>query len=88
MAELIVGIDLGTTNSEIAVVQNDQQPGQALADGVADVIARTGVHPSSLCFEITESVLMDDAETVIDVIGRVRALGVQFAIDDFGTGYS
>ena len=31
---------------------------------------------------------MDDAETVIDVISRVRALGVQFAIDDFGTGYS
>ena len=46
------------------------------------------MQPSSLCFEITESVLMDDAETVIDVIGRVRALGVQFAIDDFGTGYS
>ena len=59
-----------------------------LADRVAEVIAQTGVRPSSLCFEITESVLMDDAETVIDVISRVRALGVQFAIDDFGTGYS
>jgi EAL domain-containing protein (putative c-di-GMP-specific phosphodiesterase class I) len=52
------------------------------------VIAHTGVEPSSLCFEITESVLMDDAETVIDVIARVRSLGVQLAIDDFGTGYS
>jgi diguanylate cyclase (GGDEF)-like protein/PAS domain S-box-containing protein len=59
-----------------------------LADRVADVIAQTGVKPSSLCFEITESVLMDDADSVIDVIGRVRALGVEFAIDDFGTGYS
>jgi diguanylate cyclase (GGDEF)-like protein/PAS domain S-box-containing protein len=59
-----------------------------LAAGVADVIAQTGVRPSSLCFEITESVLMDDADTVIDVISRVRALGVEFAIDDFGTGYS
>jgi len=59
-----------------------------LADRLADVIERTGVQPSSLCFEITESVLMDDAETVIDVISRVRSLGVQFAIDDFGTGYS
>src|SRR4029079_6556962 len=55
---------------------------------VAGVIAETGVEPSNLCFEITESVLMDDAETVLDVIGSVRALGVQFAIDDFGTGYS
>jgi EAL domain-containing protein (putative c-di-GMP-specific phosphodiesterase class I) len=59
-----------------------------LADRVADVIAETGVQPSSLCFEITESVLMDDAETVLDVITRVRGSGVQFAIDDFGTGYS
>jgi diguanylate cyclase (GGDEF)-like protein/PAS domain S-box-containing protein len=59
-----------------------------LADRVAGVIAETGVQPSSLCFEITESVLMDDAETVLDVITRVRELGVQFAIDDFGTGYS
>jgi EAL domain-containing protein (putative c-di-GMP-specific phosphodiesterase class I) len=59
-----------------------------LADRVADVIAQTGVEPSNLCFEITESVLMDDAESVIDVIARVRSLGVQLAIDDFGTGYS
>jgi EAL domain-containing protein (putative c-di-GMP-specific phosphodiesterase class I) len=59
-----------------------------LAERVADVIERTGVQPASLCFEITESVLMDDAETVLDVISRVRALGVQFAIDDFGTGFS
>ncbi len=59
-----------------------------LADRVAEVIAETGVRPSSLCFEITESVLLDDAESVLDAIRRVRALGVQFAIDDFGTGYS
>ncbi len=62
------------------------EPG--LADRVTEVMSLTGVQPSSLCFEITESVLMDDAETVLDVISRVRALGVQFAIDDFGTGYS
>jgi EAL domain-containing protein (putative c-di-GMP-specific phosphodiesterase class I) len=59
-----------------------------LAERVGEVIAQTGVHPSSLCFEITESVLMDDTEAVIDVISSMRALGVQLAIDDFGTGYS
>jgi len=52
------------------------------------VISRNGVTPSNICFEITESVLMDDADAVIRVIERLRALGVRFAIDDFGTGYS
>jgi len=62
------------------------QPG--LAEELAQVIEETGVEPSVLCCEITESVLMVDTETVIDAISRVRALGVEFAIDDFGTGYS
>jgi diguanylate cyclase (GGDEF)-like protein/PAS domain S-box-containing protein len=59
-----------------------------LAERVAEVIARTGVNPGNLCFEITETVLMADADAVMRVIERVRALGVRFAIDDFGTGYS
>ena len=72
---------------QVAVNLSARQLAQPdLAERVAEVIAETGVRPSSLCFEITESVLMDDAESVLDVIARVRALGVQFAIDDFGTG--
>ena len=59
-----------------------------LAERIADIINRTGVQAQNLCLEITESVLMDDAEGVITVIERVRALGVRLAIDDFGTGYS
>jgi EAL domain-containing protein (putative c-di-GMP-specific phosphodiesterase class I) len=59
-----------------------------LADRFAAVIERTGVLPANLCFEITESVLMADADAAIAVIERIRALGVQLAIDDFGTGYS
>jgi len=59
-----------------------------LVERVADVIARTGVQPSNLCFEITETVLMADADAVMRIIDRVRGLGVRFAIDDFGTGYS
>jgi diguanylate cyclase (GGDEF)-like protein/PAS domain S-box-containing protein len=55
---------------------------------VADVIRRNGVDPKNLCFEITESALMDDADAVMRVIEHLRALGVRFAIDDFGTGYS
>jgi len=59
-----------------------------LAEQVASVIARTGATPDNLCFEITETALMNDAEAVMGLIDDLRALGVHFAIDDFGTGYS
>jgi EAL domain-containing protein (putative c-di-GMP-specific phosphodiesterase class I) len=62
------------------------QPG--LVDRLAAVIEHTGITPHNLCLEITESVLMEDAEAVISVVERMRALGVQLSIDDFGTGYS
>jgi diguanylate cyclase (GGDEF)-like protein/PAS domain S-box-containing protein len=62
------------------------QPG--LAERLSEVIERSGVIPENLCLEITESVLMEDADAVISVVERVRALGVRLSIDDFGTGYS
>ena len=37
---------------------------------------------------MTESVLMDDNENVLDILRRIRGLGARLAIDDFGTGYS
>jgi diguanylate cyclase (GGDEF)-like protein/PAS domain S-box-containing protein len=62
------------------------QPG--LADRLAAIIEQVGVTPHNLCLEITETVLMEDAEAVISVVERMRSLGVQLSIDDFGTGYS
>jgi diguanylate cyclase (GGDEF)-like protein/PAS domain S-box-containing protein len=59
-----------------------------LTTQVSDVIERNGVKAQNLTFEITESVLMEDADAVIRVIEQLRAIGVRFAIDDFGTGYS
>jgi diguanylate cyclase (GGDEF)-like protein/PAS domain S-box-containing protein len=55
---------------------------------VADTLAASGIEPSSLCLEITESVLLDEPEGVADTIRRVAQLGVRFVLDDFGTGYS
>jgi len=55
---------------------------------VAAALALSGVEPSSVCLEITESVLLDEPESVSETIRRVAALGVRFVLDDFGTGYS
>ncbi len=52
------------------------------------VIDTTGIEPSSLELEITESILMGDIDEAIAVMGQIRALGVELAIDDFGTGFS
>jgi EAL domain-containing protein (putative c-di-GMP-specific phosphodiesterase class I) len=55
---------------------------------VRDVLARTGLPASALWLEITESMLMADAEGSIVVLAGLRNIGVHLSIDDFGTGYS
>ena len=55
---------------------------------VAHALQRSGLEPSSLCLEITESVLLEEPDSVSEMITRVSRLGVRFVLDDFGTGYS
>lgn len=57
-------------------------------NAVKTVLASHNMPAHCLELEITESVLMDDAKTVIGVLTELRQLGVQLSIDDFGTGYS
>ncbi len=59
-----------------------------LPDIVAATLADTGLPPSCLMLEITESLLLRDTEITMDVLRRLEQLGVSLAIDDFGTGYS
>jgi diguanylate cyclase len=59
-----------------------------LPELVAGLLERWNVAPSALKLEITESAVMMDAERAIEVLGRLRAMGVRIAVDDFGTGYS
>ena len=55
---------------------------------VAGVLAKTHFNPCKLELEVTESAVMQDPETGIRNLGKLRALGILIAIDDFGTGHS
>jgi diguanylate cyclase (GGDEF)-like protein/PAS domain S-box-containing protein len=59
-----------------------------LVADVADALERSGIDPSCLILEITESMLMRDTTATIGTLRALKDLGVRLAIDDFGTGYS
>jgi diguanylate cyclase (GGDEF)-like protein len=55
---------------------------------VLEVIAETGIDPSKLILEITESTLMNSQDKTERALARLRENGIRFSIDDFGTGFS
>lgn len=57
-------------------------------DKVIRIVAETGVVPSMLELELTESMIIDKIDTVIDKMNRLRTAGISISMDDFGTGYS
>ncbi|MGF6408397.1 bifunctional diguanylate cyclase/phosphodiesterase [Paraburkholderia tuberum] len=59
-----------------------------LISSLADSLERYGVAPDRLELEITETVLMDNAENYLTTIQAIRKLGVKLSLDDFGIGYS
>ena len=59
-----------------------------LLQTVVDAVHGAGLDPHCLELELTESLLLEDAEQVHDAMHRLKSLGVRFALDDFGTGYS
>ncbi len=60
----------------------------SLVEQIKTVIDETGIAPSSLKLELTESAVMENAETAILMLKQIKETGVQISIDDFGTGYS
>jgi EAL domain-containing protein (putative c-di-GMP-specific phosphodiesterase class I) len=75
---LIVGVNISARQL--------QQP--ELVREVRQALQETGLDPTSLKLEITETVLMADAGEAVARLASLKELGIQIAVDDFGTGYS
>ena len=65
-----------------------QFAGTDMAELVRRVLKSTGLRAERLELEITESVLLDQSDTTLTTLKKLRSLGVRIAMDDFGTGYS
>jgi diguanylate cyclase (GGDEF)-like protein/PAS domain S-box-containing protein len=61
---------------------------RSLPEVVASVLRNTGLDPACLSLEITETVMVRDADGLGEVLKALKALGVRLVLDDFGTGYS
>jgi EAL domain-containing protein (putative c-di-GMP-specific phosphodiesterase class I) len=59
-----------------------------MAQQVRDFLKNSGLPPERLELELTESAIMNDAETNIAKLRELKAMGLDLAVDDFGTGYS
>jgi len=55
---------------------------------VSSILAETGLPPNMIKLELTESAMAENLEHVVDVMLKLKAIGVRLSIDDFGTGYS
>jgi diguanylate cyclase (GGDEF)-like protein len=69
----------------VSVIQLKHRP---IYHWVMDTLSRTGLPPSSLMLEITESCFLDISEEIITELEKLRKEGIYIAIDDFGTGFS
>ncbi len=82
---------LGPGNRELMVsvnISGKHLSNDELIDDVENALAVSGIEPSSLKLEITESAAMENPDHTISLLNRLKKLGVQLSIDDFGTGYS
>jgi EAL domain-containing protein (putative c-di-GMP-specific phosphodiesterase class I) len=81
--------DARTRGLQIAVNVSSRQFRQAdFVEQVRGVIKHSGVDPTRLKLELTESLVLEDVEDAIEKMHAIKRLGVGFSMDDFGTGYS
>ncbi len=80
--------EAGMAPIRVAANLSARQFGSGLVDGVRNLLLRHQLPPHWLELEITESMLMNSAEQVIDMMDEITGLGITLSLDDFGTGYS
>ncbi|WP_321527866.1 EAL domain-containing protein [Sedimenticola selenatireducens] len=80
--------DVVDSEFRMAVNLSARQFNSNIVAMVASVLQRSGVDAANLELEITESMVMQDADSSIQLLASLKELGVYLAIDDFGTGYS
>jgi diguanylate cyclase (GGDEF)-like protein len=69
-------------------VSGGQVRQRKLLEGVRRALEASGIPPSSLVVELTESMLMDAAAGNVELLAKLKETGVRLSMDDFGTGYS
>ena len=79
----------GVTLRPVAINLSARQFQQRNLDAtIAAILTETGIDPGLLELELTESMLMSDADAAARMLNTIRARGVRLSVDDFGTGYS
>jgi diguanylate cyclase (GGDEF)-like protein/PAS domain S-box-containing protein len=79
------GLPASTMALNVSALQLQQED---FVDSLLSVLHESGFDPLSLELELTESVLMKNADSAARILKQVREKGIQVAVDDFGTGYS
>jgi diguanylate cyclase (GGDEF)-like protein len=79
------GLDIGQVAVNISAVEFHNK---TFITCLCTILDETGLDPSRLEIELTESVLMQDTETTMKNLRELKNMGIQIAVDDFGTGYS
>jgi EAL domain-containing protein (putative c-di-GMP-specific phosphodiesterase class I) len=79
------GLDPGVVSVNLSARQFRQQ---GLVRAVSRILASTGLDPTFLEMELTESMVMHNAEAAIAILQGLKSLGITLSVDDFGTGYS
>lgn len=88
-AEACTWQEYGFGNLRIAVnvsTREFRQPN--FLESMVDTLERTGLKAANLELELTETTIMERPEATVELLKKIRKLGVKIAIDDFGTGYS